>query len=459
MKIECMKIECMKIECMKRFCTGIVMVLLSTHTINAQLAPPAEESNWFRWRGVFNSGVSPAGNPPLEWSETKNLKWKVEIPGIGHATPIIRGDQIILLSAVPTDQKVEAEEPGGDQEQNQWMSPTSTDYIHRFTVISVDRNTGEIKWQTSVREELPFSSTHQFGSWASGSPVTDGEKIYAYFGSHGLYCLDYKGNILWERDLGRMEKVMNFGEGSSPVLSGDRLIIQRDHQGQSTLLVIDKHTGKTIWEADRDEVSSWSTPLVVDFEGTTQLITSASKKVRSYDLGTGEVIWECGGLTGNVIPSPIYAGGIVYVMSGYRGNALMAIDLSRANGDITGSDAIIFTYDKNTPYTPGAVVQDGRLYFLKANNGYLTCLDATDGKEYYASQKLEGINEIFTSPLGVADRLYIIGTDGTGVVIRQGDQLEILAMNQLEDRFFASPVVSGNNLYLRGDRYLYCISE
>jgi outer membrane protein assembly factor BamB len=437
---------------------GLVLSLFPALLLNAQMAPVASEADWYQWRGDFNTGVAPAGNPPLEWGEGTNVKWKTETPGVGHATPIIRGNQIILLSAVPTDQKADIPESAGDGERNP-MSPTSTQFIHRFVVMSVDRNTGEIQWQTTVREELPFSSTHQFGSWASGSPVTDGERIYANFGSHGLYCLDFEGNILWEKDFGRMEKVMSFGEGSSPVLRGNHLIILRDHQGESSLLVLDKHTGELSWQAEREEISSWSTPLVVEVDGRSQVITSATNKVRSYDLTTGTLVWESTGLTRNVIPSPVYANGIVYVMSGYRGNALMAIDLSRAKGDITGSSAILFTYDQNTPYTPGPVLMDDRLYFLKANNGYLTCLDAKDGTAYYTSQKVEGINEIFTSPLGVKDRLYIIGTDGTGVVVKHGDQFEVLAQNQLEDRFFASPVVVGDALFLRGEKHLYCISE
>ncbi|MGW8316750.1 MAG: outer membrane protein assembly factor BamB family protein [Bacteroidales bacterium] len=426
--------------------------------MNAQHAPPLAEEGWYEWRGAYNRGVAPGGQPPLNWSETKGIKWKAAIPGVGHATPIIVGDQIILLAAVPTDQKADPANVAGEQ-GNQGMTSGAPEYIHRFTVFSVDRNSGNIQWATIVREQLPNSGNHQFGSWASNSPATDGEKIWANFGSYGLYCLDLDGNILWEKDLGRMEKRMSFGEGSSPVVSGDKLIVLRDHEGPSHMLVMNKHTGDILWQTDRDEPSSWSTPLVVEFEGMKQLITSASNKVRSYDLETGNLIWECGGLTSNVIPSPMYREGVIYVMSGHRGNALMAIDLSRAKGDITGSNAILFTYNQNTPYTPAPVLMDNRLYFLKANNGYLTCLDATDGTEYYSSEKLEGINEIFTSPLGVADRIYVLGTNGVCVVVKSGDTFEVLARNQLDDSFIASPVVVGNELFLRGKDYLYCIPD
>ncbi len=419
----------------------------------------ADENNWTQWRGPYETGVAPTGNPPVEWSETSNIKWKSAIPGIGHATPIIWKDQIILLSAIKTDQKVAHEEPLGNKEQADWMKPKSTDNIHQFVVLSVDRNNGEIRWQTKVREELPHSSTHKFGSWASNSPITDGENIYAYFGSHGLYCLNFQGEVQWERDLGKMEKVMSFGEGSSPTLYQNKLIILRDHQGQSMLHVLNKKTGEIIWEVNRDEVSSWSTPSVIEYDGTAQLITSATNKIISYDVETGKELWECSGLTRNVIPSPVFADGLLYLMSGFRGNALMAIHLSKASGNINETDAIAWEYEKNTPYTPCPVLMDGKLYFLKANNGYLTCLNAKDGTEYYSSQKLEGIKNIFTSPVAVNDRIYVLGTNGTCCVVKQGESFELLAQNVLEDNFYASPVILGNTLLLRGVNSLYCISK
>ncbi|MCK4746046.1 MAG: PQQ-binding-like beta-propeller repeat protein, partial [Bacteroidales bacterium] len=353
---------------MRKILTSSVILCLFTGYLLAQDNLSQYENNWAQWRGPAGNGVAPAGDPPVEWNEGTNIKWKAEIPGIGHATPIIWEDQIILLSAVQTDKEVKSEDTGEEQDEHQWMSPTKTDYIHNFVVISVDRNDGKINWQTTVREELPHSHTHQFGSWASSSPVTDGENIYAYFGSHGLYCLNSEGKILWERDFGRMEKVMSFGEGSSPFLYENKLLILRDHQGQSTLHVLDKNTGDIIREIERDEVSSWSTPTVVEYEGKAQIITSATNKIISYDFISGKVIWECTGLTRNVIPSPVYAEGMLYLMSGFRGSALLAIDLSKATGDITNSGAIVWRHDQNTPYTPSPVLMDDKLYFLKVNN-------------------------------------------------------------------------------------------
>ena len=435
------------------------LLAIPGNSLSAQNIIPGFENNWAQWRGPYETGIAPSGNPPVQWSESSNIKWKSELPGIGHATPIIWENQIILLTAIQTDQKVDPDKTGEEQEGQDWMNPKSTDYIHQFAVISLDRRSGQILWQTSVREELPYSHTHEFGSWASNSPVTDGEFIYAYFGSHGLYCLNFEGEIIWERDLGRMEKHMSFGEGSSPALYKDKLIVLRDHQGQSMLHVLDKRTGKSLWEVERDEISSWSTPVVLEHEGSVQLITSASNKIRSYDLETGEVIWQCGGLTRNVIPTPLYADGLVYLMSGFRGNALLAIDLSRAKGEITGTDAIVWSYDQNCPYTPCPILMDGLLFFLKTNNGYLSCLDAKDGTEYYTSVKLEGIKNIFTSPVGVKDRIYIAGTNGSFSVVKVGKTFELLSENTLDDTFFASPVILGNDLFLRGVKALYCVSE
>jgi len=442
---------------MRTFLSISVFIFILSNYLFAQEKLSENEKNWPQWRGLYETGVVPAGNPPIKWNENKNVKWKVEIPGKGHATPVIWGDQIILLSALQSDKKAEIKESGEDQEQGQWMS--ATDYIHSFVVISVDRNNGKIQWQTTVREEVPHSSTHRFGSWASNSPVIDDEHIYAYFGSHGLYCLNKGGEIIWERDLGRMEKANNFGEGSSPLLYKDKLIILRDHEGPSCLHIINKETGEDILKIGRDERSAWATPYIIEYAGKTQVITSATNKVCSYDLASGEVIWECSGLTTNVIPTPVSGDGMVYLMSGHRGSALLAIDLSKAQGDITGSDAIVWKYDQNTPYTPSPLLMDDKLYFLKVNNAYLSCLDAKNGKEYYSSEKLEGIQEIFASPVGVKDRFYITGANGTFYVIKHGADFEILSRNQLDDSFHASPVVIGNNLYLRGFRYLYCIAE
>jgi outer membrane protein assembly factor BamB len=432
----------------------IYFFLISLILVSNTFGQNTEVDQWSQWRGPMGTGVALKGNPPVEFSETKNLKWKTSIPGKGHATPIVWKNNIIVQTAVSTTELGDTTLKSAPSR----MPGATTNFVHEFKVLLVDRETGKIKWAKTVNKEMPVEGTHNLGSWASNSPCTDGEFIYAYFGSRGLFCLDFEGNIIWERDFGQMEKHMNFGEGASPYLYGNKIFVQWDHEGDSFLFAIDKKSGKDLWKLERNERTSWATPFVVEVNGRIQVITSATTNVRANDFETGELIWQSTGLTRNVIPNPVYADGILYVMSGFRGSALQAIDLANAKGDITGTDAILWTIEENTPYTPNPVLLNGNLYFLRVNNGYLTCVDALTGETNYDNVKLEGINSIFSSPGGVADRLYIVA-DKICLVIKAGKKFEVLSSNSLDDNFHSSPVIVGNELILRGFNSLYCFSE
>jgi len=431
-----------------------ILFLFNQNQVNAQAKAADFTTNWPEWRGLYNTGAVHGGNTPVEFSETKNVKWKIEIPGKGHATPIVWGDQIIVQTAVATDKKGDKAASG----QGNQMSPNKTDLVHQFTVISIDKNSGKTNWKTVVKEEAPVESTHELGSWASNSPLTDGENIYAFFGSRGLYCLDMKGNVKWSRNFGQMEILMNFGEGSSPAIYKDKIFLQWDDQKKSVMYAIDKKTGKDVWSVPREEITSWATPLVVEVNGKGQVITSATNKVRSYDAETGALVWECTGMTRNVIPNPMYADGICYLISGFQGTALKAVDLAKASGNINGTKAILWEYNQDTPYTPSAMLMDGKLYFLRNNNGVITCLDAKTGAVLYSKQKLDGISTLYSSPTGNNDKIYIAAVNVVNV-IKAGAEFSILAKNTLDDTFEASPVVVGKDLFLRGAKYLYCISE
>ncbi len=437
----------------------VCVVVLSS--LNWAGKPGVFEKNWAQWRGPLSTGVSPQGNPPLEWSESKNVRWKIALPGKGHATPIIWGDQVFIATAVETAKVGKPQEKDeGEQRSHRWMSPTKTDKIQKYILLSIDRKTGKILWQKILKEEWPREGrSHGLGSWASNSPVTDGKHVYAYFGSRGLYCLDMKGNLKWKRDFGQMNKRMTFGEGSSPVLYGDRIIVQWDHEGPSFLYILDKKTGKDIQKIERDEPTSWSTPLVVEYKGKPQVITGATKFVRSYDLNTGKLLWKVTGLTPNVIPQPMEAHGLVYLASGFRGNAMFVIRLSAAKGDITGTEAIAWKLDKNTPYTPSMVVYDNILYMLKSNKGILSCYDAKTGKEHYSAQRFEGMSEVYASPVAAKGRVYFTGHKGTMYVIEHSVKFKVLAKNQLDDTFNASPAIVGSEMFLRGYKNLYCIAK
>ncbi|MBW6537527.1 MAG: PQQ-binding-like beta-propeller repeat protein [Mariniphaga sp.] len=440
----------------QRFSLQIFLSVLLIISCNSVFSQKKSPDNWTHWRGQMHTGAAIKGNPPVEFSETKNLKWKTDIPGKGHATPVVWGDKIIVQTAVATGEiSPEAPENAGEGSR---MAPNQTNLIHEFKVLMVDRNTGNILWETLVTREWPRENTHELGSWASNSPCTDGERIYAWFGSRGIYCLDFDGNIIWQRNFGQMQKHMSFGEGSSPFVYKDKIFIQWDHEGDSFLFALDKTTGEIDWQVERDEGTSWSSPFVTEINGHIQVITSATNQVRAYDYYTGEVIWTTTGLTRNVIPNPIYADGILYVMSGFRGSALQAIDLKKAKGDITGTDAVLWTYDKNTPYTPQPVLMNGKLYFMRVNNGFLSCIDAKTGEPFYENERLGDISTLYSSPTGVNDRLYI-AAENVVMVIKAGVTFEILASNPVDDNFHASPVIAGNDLILRGFNSLYCFSK
>ena len=332
---------------------------------------------------------------------------------------------------------------------------------HRFMVLAFDRETGDIVWERVAREALPHEG-HQLpnGTYASGSAVTDGERIYAFFGSWGLYAYDLDGELLWEVDLGTRYMRNAFGEGTTPALYGDTLVVTWDHiGGQSFVAALDARTGEERWRSNREEIDTWATPLVVEHDGRAQVVTPAMDQVYSYDLETGETVWRSRGTTMNAIPSPVHADGMVYVTSGYRGNNLQAIRLADARGDIAGTDAIVWQLDRDTPYVPSPLLYDDALYLLKSNDGILSAFDPATGEPHYALQRLRETPNVFASPVGAAGRVYIPGRDGATLVIRQGPSYEVLAVNELDDGFDASPALVDDELYLRGYRYLYKIAE
>jgi outer membrane protein assembly factor BamB len=362
------------------------------------------------------------------------------------------GDRIFLLTAIPVKQSGEAaHRPRGGLEPRE---------PHRFVLMAIDRRDGRIVWQRTAREHTPHEGTHgDNGTWASSSAVTDGECVIAFFESNGLFAYDMEGKLLWEKDFGDKTIRNQFGEGSTPALAGDKVVIVWDHHGQSFIAALDKRTGKELWRAPREEIDTWATPLIVEHDGRRQVVTSGMNRLRSYDLETGKLVWESDGVTMNAIPSPVADAGMVFVTSGFRGNRLRAIRLDKARGDITNSGAMVWTLDRDTPYVPSPLLYDGILYLLKSNSGILSAFDAASGKPHYYLQRLQGFSEVFASPVGAAGRVYITSRDGRTLVLRHGTTYEVLATNVLDDGFDASPALVGSQMYMRGYRYLYAIGK
>ena len=410
------------------------------------------------WRGPAANGVAPDASPPIQWSEQQNVQWKVEIEGRGTSTPIVVADKVFVLTAIDTGQADPAIPKPEDQPKTNFFDIKRPNTSHRFVVICLDRESGDERWRAAATQKIPHEGAHNDNDFASASPTTDGTRLYCWFGSAGLFCYDLNGKQLWQRDLGPARVGSSLGEGCSPVIHDDKLVLVRDHAGQSMIHVLDAATGATIWERQRDEGNAWATPHVIRHSGRTQVITAASGFIRSYDLERGEVIWQCSGLTGNVIPCPVVDNGIVYCMSGYQGYSLMALPLS-AQGDVSDTDAVIWRKNSGTPYVPSPVLDEGYLYFTQSNNAILTVLNAETGKEIIGRSRLSGMSGVYASLVAADGRVYIVGRNGTTVVLNRSQELDIAATNRLDERFDASPAVAGNQLFLRGARFLYCLSE
>jgi outer membrane protein assembly factor BamB len=432
-----------------------LVVVLSLIASWPAAAPANEGRYWPQWRGPLGTGEAPQAKPPVEWSETKNVRWKIPVPGAGKSTPVVWDDLVILTSAMPTGQDAPA--PAAPPAAGGRPAQVTPDSSYEFVVLAYGRRDGKLRWQRTVKVEKPHEGLHKDGTYASGSALTDGKRIYAFFGSRGLYALDMNGRVLWKKELGLMQTRNAFGEGASPALHRDTLVVTWDHEGADFVVALSAADGKEKWRRQRDEPTTWSTPLVVEHAGRAQAIVGGTNKLLSYDLETGDLVWQAAGLTMNVIPTPVHADGVVYAMSGFRGNALRAIRLADAKGEVTGPPALLWSYDKDTPYVPSPVLVGGGLYFRKSNSGILTALDAASGTPRF-SERLEAIPNVYASPVAADGRIYVVGREGAAVVLAAGPQLKVLATNRLDDAFDASPAVVDGELYLRGAKHLYRIS-
>lgn len=432
---------------MKRILNFSVVILLVIFSFSMTNSLGASQDVWPTWRGPEMMGISADGNPPVTWSETENVKWKVELTGDGSdSSPVIWGDKIFFQSAVKSD-KQPTEVSGGEGE-------AASGDMYKYNLVCLDRNTGKRLWEKTVTEAKPHQGHHADHGFASFSPVTDGSYIWACYGSRGMYCYDMDGNEIWKKDLITM--TTRFGEGNSPALAGDAVIVTTDHEGDSCIFAFDKKNGEILWKKERDEATSYASPFVVEGYGPLQVVASATGKVRSYDVKTGEVIWECGGQTKNVIPTPVMGFGMIYCTSGFRGSALLAIKLGRT-GDLTGTDAIAWEVSEATPYVPSMLLYGEQLYVLSVNNAIVSCYNAKTGQPYYVKQEMGEMKGIYASPVGAAGRVYFVGRNGVTYVLKNTDKYEVLAVNKLDDGIDCSPAIIGDEMYLKGKKYLYCL--
>lgn len=424
--------------------------------VPADPAPNAAARQWAQWRGPLATGEAPHADPPIRWSEDTNIRWKTRIPGRGHSTPVVWGTRIYLTAALPIGEKLPPRYSGREgAHDNRPITQRQ-----QFVVLALDRKTGKIVWRKVVNEALPHEGGHYTATLASASPVTDGKRVYAFFGSYGLYCLNSEGQLQWKRDFGRMNTRHGHGEGASPALHGDLLLVNWDHEEQSFLEAIDKRTGKTRWRATRDEVTSWSTPIVVERpQESPQVIVSGTDRLRGYDLASGKVLWECGGLSRNIVASPVAGQGMVFAASSYDTRALLAIKLEGARGNITGTPQVAWSTRLRTPYVPSPLLYRGSLYFLRHYQGILSRLEAKTGEEKLGPYRLGILRDIYASPVAAAGRVYVTDLNGLTAVIEHSDKPRLLALNPIGESVAASAAVVDKEIFLRGAEHLFCIAS
>ena len=412
-------------------------------------------AQWGQWRGPLATGAAPKADPPVEWSETKNIRWKTKLPGLGHSSPVVWGSLVFVTTAEMTGAKKPFTGVTPDGAHNN-MNPL---FDHQFAVMAIDRQTGAVVWRRTVATRQPHESTHESATWASNSPVTDGEHVLSFFGSNGLYCLDTGGRLLWSRDFGDMQVKHGHGEGASPLLHDETVVVNWDHEGASVIVALAKRTGEELWRQPRDEVTSWATPIVVTHDGQAQVVVSGTRRVRGYDLKTGAVIWEAGGLPGNIVASPVGADGMVFAAGSYEKQTLLAIRLTGAKGELTGTQQIAWQKNRSTPYVPSPLLYDGWLYYLRHYQGVLSRVNAKTGDEPSGPFRLGSVFNIYSSPVAAAGRIYVTDRNGKTLVMSNDAEPKALTLNKLDDRFSASAALVGDAIFLRGEKFLYCIGE
>ncbi len=430
-----------------------VLLVVSTSRLHA-------DTNWPQFRGPAARGVVDNPALPDRWSATENVAWKTDIPGLGWSSPIVWGNRVFLTTVINTGT---SEKPrkglyfGGDR-----SSPS--DAVHQWQVFCLDLDTGQVLWQRQVHEGPPHNPIHIKNSYASETPVTDGERVYCYFGNVGVFCFDFEGRPVWSRPLEPHRMRAGWGTAASPVLHGDRLYLVNDNNEDSYLLALDARTGDEVWRVPRDEKSNWSTPYVWQHDLRTEIVTPGTGAIRSYDLD-GNLLWSLKGMSSITIATPYEHDGLLYVSSGYVLDRLRPIYAIRpgAEGDISlaageTSNASIAWSQMAAPYNPTTLVYGERLYILY-DRSLFACYDAGDGSENYGLKRIEGGGAFTASPWANHGKVFCLSEDGVTFVLKAGDEFELLHSNPLsdDDMSLATPAIAGDRLLIRTASRIYCI--
>ena len=418
------------------------------------------EDRWPQFRGPGSLGVSQELGLPDTWSVTDNIAWVTDIDGLGWSSPIVWDDTVYLTSVISTG-NVEAPQAGLYLGGERSVSGD----VHRWVVYGIDVVTGEIKWEHEVHRGVPLVSHHLKNTFASETPVTDGENVYVYFGNVGLFCLTLDGEILWSQQFTPVDTRAGWGTASSPVLHGDRLYIVNDNDEQSYLAAISKETGAELWRVNRDEGTNWSTPYLWDNPERTEIVTTGTDGVRSYDL-EGKLLWELTGMSSIVVPTPFSKFGLLYISSGYIGDQLRPVYAIRpgASGDISVVDheppglSMAWYQLQAGSYNTSPIIY-GDYYYTLLDRGYFTCHDARTGEEIYGRQRIKVGASFTSSPWAYDDKIFALSEDGDTYVIKAGSTFEVLGTNSLDEFTMATPAIAHGSLFIRTATKLYRVTE
>lgn len=458
----------------------------------ALFASAAVAADWTQFRGPEANSLPSVSKLPSEWSMTKNVQWKVEVPGVAWSSPIVVGDKIFVTTAI-TEKQTKPKPfsfgpgggpPGGGPPGGRPMGPPGggrpggppgggfpgmgntkpPDAVYRWEVHCLDRGTGKTLWKKTAVEHKPTIATHPTNTYASETPVTDGERIYAYFGMTGVYCYDLDGKEVWNKNLGSYNMMFGFGTGSSPALLDNRLFVQCDNEQKSFLVALDKMTGKELWRKERGDKSSWSTPFVWKTKGGAQVVCLGSKRAVAYDPANGDVIWECSSLNGGSNASPVADESMIYLGNGgpFGNSPLIAIKAG-AKGDITlkegekSNEFVAWSRNQSGPSMSSPLLYQGYLYVFDQNGGTASCYDAKTGKEAYRKERLPRAKGITASPWAHDGKIFCTDEDGQTFVLKAGSEFKVLSTNKLDDMFWSSPAFADGTVIFRGRDRLYCI--
>lgn len=437
----------------------VISFLLGVTLIDSATAKVS--TNWPQWRGPNGQGVSVEKGLPVEWSSTKNVKWKTPIAGRGHSSPIVWGKKIFLTTALDGE-AIAGRKPGVTHKLSdgtEFVHPDAVgaDLLHTFKVVCLDQVTGKILWERTAYEGPVHDSRHKKASFASSTPATDGKLVFAFFGSEGLYAYDYKGRLQWKQNLGKLGTA-SVGYGVSPILYDNMVIMQCDESGgNSFIAAFDKRTGREVWRVARKVDLTWSTPVLVKTAKGTELVTAAAEAIIAYDPATGKELWRHKGLASNAVTTPVVSNDLVVLTSGYPEKIVLAIRAG-GSGDVTGTPQLVWSYNKGTAYVPSPILYGDFLY-LTTGNGSITCLDAKSGKMLYEGARVPKATTFTASLVAFEDMVLLTSEEGETYIIKAGPKHELLRTNALGEPVFASPAIADGKIYIRGDKNLYAIGS